>query len=232
VEKLPLRSPGTKKDEANVAQITPTIAKVLSPLTADDNGVIASFGTKIALIPSSYANQVTYDTMHLIESRSPELVPVYAALVRESAQVGAFHLLGGIMGSQAMAAEMGPVGDIETRLEKLIAIARALGWGRWYPIEFFPGQSLVVRSPATQESAYYSLRHGPTVRNRLLFQQGAVLAIMQLVHRVNFSLPRPIGADSYAALFRSGPRFHVEETRSPLRGDDICEVVVEALPER
>ena len=35
--------------------------------------------------------------------------------------------------------------------------------------------------------------------------------------------------DTYDALFKSGTRYHVEETRSPLRGDRVAEVVVEAL---
>ena len=36
----------------------------------------------------------------------------------------------------------------------------------------------------------------------------------------------------YDALFRSGARFHVQETLSPLKGDRVAEVMVEALPDR
>jgi hypothetical protein len=70
------------------------------------------------------------------------------------------------------------------------------------------------------------------VRNRLFFQQGLALALMQLLHRVDFTAEAPMGKGVYDALFKSGPRLHVEETRSPLRGDRVCEVVATALAER
>jgi hypothetical protein len=57
------------------------------------------------------------------------------------------------------------------------------------------------------------------------------LALMHLIHRVDFSSPEAISVASYNALFKDGPRYHVEETRSPLRGDDVSEVVVETISE-
>jgi hypothetical protein len=90
----------------------------------------------------------------------------------------------------------------------------------------------VLRCPQTHESVYYAIRHGPTVRTRLSAFQGTALAIMQLLHRVDFTDSTPITPDSYDALFKGGTRFHVEETRSTVRGDDVCEVIVEALADR
>ena len=39
----------------------------------------------------------------------------------------------------------------------------------------------------------------------------------------------PTGPSAYSDLMSGPPRYRVEETRSVLRGDAICEVVVEAL---
>jgi hypothetical protein len=232
VASLPVKSPPLDAASSQYPQAIPTAMRVLRRLASDNAGTMRAFGARVAVVPIGYVNQITYDTMHLLENRTPELVPVYAALAREAAQVGAFYLLGGVLSSPEWAQTLTATGEIEHRLEKLLSIARVLGWGRWYAIELFPDQSLVVRSPATQESIYYGTRYGASVRNRLFFQQGAVLAVMHLLHRVDFSAPQPIAPQVYASLFKSGSRFHVEETRSPLRGDDVCEIVVEALSDR
>lgn len=232
VSSLPLKAPPLDAPNSQYPHAIPTAMRVTRNLVADAHGSIAAFGVRLAVVPVGYVHQITYDTMHLLENRTPELVPVFAALVREAAHAGAFYLLGGILSSSEWAISSKAVGEVEHRLEKLLAIARVLGWGRWYSIEFFPGQSLVVRSPSTMESIYYSTRHGASVRNRLFFQQGSVLAVMQLLHRIDFATKSPITPISYASLFKNGPRFHVEETRSPLRGDDVCEIVVEAISDR
>jgi hypothetical protein len=208
-----------------------SVARMLSGMSADEAGVVRAFGVRLALLPVSYTNQITYDTMHLVEKRAPELFPVFTALVREAAQMGAFHLLAGVLSSRAWAMEHGGVSDdAEERLDQLITVTRALGWGALYAVELVPGVRLVLRSPVTHESAYYTVRYGNTTRGRLAFLQGTALGIMQILHRVDFSLgPPPLTSDAYNALFRGGTRFLVEETRSPLRGDDHSEIVVESI---
>jgi hypothetical protein len=65
---------------------------------------------------------------------------------------------------------------------------------------------------------------------RMPFLQGTALALMHILHRLDFrSGPPLLTRDVYNSLFRSGTRFHAEETRSPLRGDDASEVLVEAI---
>jgi len=229
---LPQKAPPLDPPTSQYPQAIPSAIRVIRNLSAGEDGVLRAFGLRLAVVPIGYVNQITFDTMHLLESRTPELVPVYAALVREAAHAGAFHLLGGVLSSPEWSVSSSSSGTPEQRLERLLSIARVLGWGRFYAVEFFPGQSLVVRSSATQESIYYGTRYGASVRNRLFFQQGTVLAIMQMLHRIDFAKPNPISPTSYASLFGQGPRFHVEETRSPLRGDDMCEIVVEVLSDR
>jgi hypothetical protein len=227
------RAEEREDDAGDAARARRAGAAMIGSLEADERGLISAWGVQVALLPVSYAGQVTYETMHLIEKRSPELFPVLEALVREGAQTGAFHLLGGMLASPEFSTLAGPVGkDQPRRLQQLLGLSRALGWGAFTAPEFTAGRSLTLRSPVTHESAYHAIRHGATVRNRLAFQQGTALAIMQLLHRVDFGLDHPIEADTYPALFRSGTRFHVEETQSPLRGDAFCEVRVEAMADR
>ena len=194
--------------------------------------MLRAFGARLALVPVSYANQITFDTLHLVEKRSPELCSLVGTLVREAAQTGAFHLLGGVLASPAWQAEHGPPArDAEARLEQLVGLTRALGWGAFDVQEFVPGRSLVLASNLTHESAYYAARHGSTSRSRLFFQQGLALALMYLVDSVDFEATEPIGPGTYDALFRSGARFEALESRSPQRGDDTCEVTVELAAE-
>jgi hypothetical protein len=207
-------------------------ARILSGLNADERGVVRAFGVRLALLPVMYTNQITFDTMHLVEKRTPELFPVFCALVREAAQMGAYHLLGGVLASPEWASAGGVIEkEPEGRLEQLIEISRALGWGAFYAADYVPGKAFALRSPITHESAYYAVRHGKSMRGRLAFQQGTALALMHLIHRVDFGSPDAISVASYNGLFKEGPRYHVEETRSPLRGDDVSEVVVETLSE-
>ena len=238
VDQIPL-APGDEADrprhtmrpEAELAVTDP--ARLLHGGPVDHDGVTRAFGVRLALVPVSYLGQITYDTVHLVEKRSPELFPLVGALMREAAQTGAFHLLGGILASAAWKSEHGePAADPEARLDTLIGLTRALGWGAFQATEFEPGQTLVLAAKATHESAYYAVRHGTTVRNRLFFQQGLALALMQILHRVDFTAKEPIAKGVYDALFKSGTRFHVDETRSPLRGDRVCEVVATAMAER
>ncbi|MEJ7732952.1 MAG: hypothetical protein WKG00_27615 [Polyangiaceae bacterium] len=209
------------------------VARMLGALAADERGTVRAFGVRLALLPVSYVSQITFDTMHLVEKRSPELSPVFMTLVRESAQSSGFHLLGGVLASSEWMSEHGlPARDAETSLEQLLGVARALGWGALHTEELVPGKTMRLSCAMTHESVYYAVRHDRTVRNRLAFMQGVALALMQLLHRVDFRSERPIVGDTYAALFKSGTKWHVDETRSPLRGDDVCEVSVEALAER
>lgn len=203
---------------------------LVGALAADGRGLIQAHGVYLALLPVGYTGQIAFDTTHLIERRSPDLAPVLEALLREAAQVDAFHLLGGVLASPDFAAVHGPPGeDPRDRLAQLLALCRALGWGAISAADFTPGRALVLRCPVTPEGAYYAARHGATLRKRLVFLQGAALGVMQLLERVDFAAAEPIRPDTYAGLFRSGARLGVEETRSPLRGDSVCEVRVEVL---
>ena len=220
-------------EDGEQARTAAGVSTILAALSADDRGRLRVFGVNLGVYPASYLAQSAFDTMHLVEKRSPELFSVYAALVREAAQTGTFHLLGGLLSSSQWIADFGlPAREPEARLQQLLGVARALGWGALEAGDFDPGRRLVLRAALTPESAYYAVRHGSTVRSRLATLQGTALGLMQLLHRVDFSAERPIVKETYDALFKSGVRFHAEESASTLRGDATCEVMVEALADR
>jgi hypothetical protein len=204
-------------------------AKLRDATSADSAGSIRLFGARLAVLPASYAGQITFDTMHLIEKRSLELYPSYFALVREAAAMGAFHVLGGALVETARAEGAAVSRDPHERLADLVGIARALGWGGFYPTDYAPGKELALCAGVTHESAYYAARHGGTVRHRLAAQQGIALAMMLLLDHVDFGRDDPLTPGTYADLMVGPPRQHVDETRSVLRGDTVCEVVVETL---
>jgi hypothetical protein len=222
---VPVPSPEAQRAGAQLAHMLHTVLP-------DESGVLRAFGSRVALVPVSYLNQITFDTLHLVEKRSPELCPIVGTLVREAAQMGAFHLLGGVLASPAWQAEHGPPArGPDLRLEQLVGLTTALGWGAFQAKEFVPGRTLVLASPMTHESAYYSARHGGTPRSRLYFHQGLALALMYLLDGVDFAAPEPMRPGVYDGLFKSGARFDTLESRSPLRGDDVCEVTVELASE-
>ncbi|MFT3773413.1 MAG: hypothetical protein QM820_49170 [Minicystis sp.] len=232
VEGLPQVSPAeVPRPSPASSRAASELARLLhgSPLSSGEEGAaFRAFGSRVAMVPVSYQSQIIFDTAHLVEKRSPELFPLVATLAREAASMGAFHLLGGVLASPAWQAEHGaPAREIEVRLDQLLGLARALGWGAFEIEEHTPGRALLLRSPMTHESAYYAARHGSAVRARLFFQQGLALALMYLLTSVDFASEQPLGPDTYDALFRGGPRFEAHETRSPLRGDTFCEVSVE-----
>jgi hypothetical protein len=232
VEAIPGRIFNDKSRDEGSGGAGGVAARILAGLNADERGVVRAFGVRLSLLPVVYTNQITFDTMHLVEKRTPELFPVFCALVREAAQMGAYHLLGGVLASSEWRDAGGVIAeDPAARLEQLIEVSRALGWGAFFVGEYVPGKVLALRSPITHESAYYAVRHGKSMRGRLAFQQGTALALMHLIHRVDFGAPGAISTAGYNGLFRDGPRYHVEETRSPLRGDDVSEVVVETISE-
>jgi hypothetical protein len=229
VEQLPRGGPDqVPRPSPAAARAGADLGRMLHSALPDEDGVLRAFDARLALVPVSYENQITFDTLHLVEKRSPELCNLVGTLVREAAQTGAFHLLGGVLASPAWQAEHGPpAGEPEERLEQLVGLTRALGWGAFEVEELVPGRSIVLASRLTHESAYYAARHGGTSRSRLFFQQGVALALMYLLDSVDVTAARALGPGSYDALLRGGSRFDAIESRSPLRGDDVCEVAIE-----
>ena len=217
--------PGSRE----AARAEASMTRLLEEAPRPEPEVLRAFGVNVAVVPVSYIDQITFDTMHLVERRTPELFPIYAALCREAATMGAFHLLGGVIASPLWTGSGALGRDRSQIVHELAGIARALGWGAIEIGELLPGKKLVLRSRTAHENVYYAIRHGASMRKRLVFLQGLGIAMMQLSNDVDWSASEPIGPDVYAGIAAKGPRFTADETRSTARGDDVCEILIEAI---
>ncbi|MBK8257419.1 MAG: hypothetical protein IPK82_32720 [Polyangiaceae bacterium] len=225
---MPADLPDPSRD-ALAAEASRRTARILEETAADGAGSVRLFGVRLALVPTAYTGQITFDTMHLVEKRMMDLFPAYFALVREASTMGAFHTLGGALIEDARRRGVHVSRDPTERLAIMVGAARALGWGGFYVTEHRPGKHLSLAAAVTHESAYYAARHGGTIRQRLAAHQGIAVAMTLLLADVDFRRPDPILPSTYSDLMAGPVRHHVEEVHSVLRGDSHSEVSVETL---
>jgi hypothetical protein len=134
--------------------------------------------------------------------------------------------MGGIITSPewTAAAEPPPSKPIDVIVGGL-AVARGLGYGRWALEAYVPDESMVIRSPGSYESIYAKLT-GAEVDEPCSFQmQGSALALMQLAHRLDWSVAPAITLNQYLELRRNVP-YRAKQTHCLARGDDMDRVVV------
>lgn len=193
---------------------------------SNESGVLRALGGRLALVPVTYRAQLVFDTLHLLEKRSPALAPIFATLAREASQASAYMILAELGSSAIIRENLPPIGAPEERAARYAGLASALGWGTFTVPEFVPGRKLVLSAQLTPEAVYYATKHGGSPRAEMPGFQGIAAAIALL----SSDPPEgPVTVSSYAAVRRGGPAFRVEETRSILRGDADCEVVVDLL---
>lgn len=213
--------------EDRIASLVAGLREFTSGVLGDERGLIQAFGLFISQHPTTYYNRSGYDAYRHIQRTAPQSAPVMRALLREAGHVCGFSTFGGILLSPEWEALAGvPSGDPDETLVGCIAIARALGFGRWTVREFEPGRRLVLDTPSGYESSYYVTREGRASGGMCFLLQGAVLATMQLIDRVPWRDRPELTESFYADLFRRGLPWQVEETQCISKGDDKCELVV------
>jgi hypothetical protein len=144
--------------------------------------------------------------------------------LRGCAEACVFHLFGGVLASRdwsALAAS--PGGDPLDAVIGSLAVARALGYGRWALEAYVPEETLVLRSAGTYESIYGKLLATDQDEPYSLGLQGAAFAIMLLAHRLDWQPTAQL--DSYASLRRDLP-WICKQTHSVARGDAMDRVVL------
>ncbi len=227
------RTPLESKKEEDVAALAAALSDHAKKLTSDPNGRLRAFGLYFALTPTTYYNRSAYDALRHVARGAPQSVSVMKALLREAGHVGTFNTFGRILMSPEWETRGGPLrGEVEEIVRGACAIGRAMGLGRWCIEEIVPHDRLVLRLPATNESAYYICREGRATEGACYFTQGAALATMQLAHRVPWT-SRPSLTDAfYDQLLQDGLPWRVEETSCVSKGDAHCEFVVTASDRR
>jgi len=214
--------------EEVIQPITKGLRDFTAPVQGDERGLVQAFGVYVTLHLAGYYNRISYEAVQQVERKAPHSLGVLEDLLRESGHVCVFNTFGGIILSPEWEGMVGPLtGEALPIVTGCIAIARALGFGRWTVAEFEPGKRLVVRAPCSYESVFYQARYGKAARPNEYFLQGACLAIAQLAHRVEWKNKPVLNADYYNALFRGGPLpWKVEQTKSTACGHPVTEVVV------
>lgn len=197
-------------------------------LAGDARGMIQGFGVLVTLQPVAYNCRAAFRALELVRAEKPGAVGVFEDLLRESAQVCVYFTFGGILASPEFE---GLVGAAPRTPEDIVvgalAIARALGFGRWRLEAFEPHASVQLASPDTYESAFMRA-HDPENREAVCFLfQGAAAGIMQLAHRVDWENGPRLTQKGYDRLFRSGPQWQTRETCCSAAGDAECGVVAE-----
>lgn len=221
------KPPQVGQDDPTIEAIEADLLTLLDDVQADRRGLVQAFGVFITQHLAGYYNRVSYTAVELLRRANPPLVPILESLLRESGQVCAFHTFGGILLSPEWEAMVGaPTGDVHTHVVGCMAIARALGFGRWTLQDLDPARRLVVRTAETYETPYHLLRHGQASAPSSYFLQGAGLAFMELAHRVAWTEQPQLDDTLYRRLFTAGAQWRVEQTADTAMGDDYCEVVV------
>ncbi|MBI5507995.1 MAG: hypothetical protein HY903_04510 [Deltaproteobacteria bacterium] len=217
----------TGKSEDEVVKIAAGLRDFTASVRGDHRGLVQAFGVYVTLHLSGYYNRISFDAVRHIEATTPQSVGVLEELLRESGHVCVFNTFGGILLSPEWEGMVGKLsGDPTQVVLGCAAIARALGFGHWTIADLQPGRRLVMRSPATYESAYFIARHGRAARGNDYFFQGAVLAVAQLAHRVDWKSKPKLTQEFYQSLFRGGIPWRAEQTRGIAKGDEMSEIVV------
>ncbi len=219
----------TGQHEERIAGIAAGLRDFAGGVAGDDRGLVEAFGVLVTLHLGTYYNRISYDSWKHIHKTAPASLPVYEALLRESGHVCVFNTFGGILLSPEWEGMVGKLqGDATEIVTGCLAIGRALGFGHWTLQELVAGKRLVIKTPSTYESAYWTVREKPASQGMCFFLQGAALAIMQLQQRVAWTQSPKLTQDFYNDLFRKGVPWRVRETSCISKGDASCEVVVEA----
>ena len=225
-----VQAPFAGQHEARIVAIASGLRDFTAGVAGDQRGLVQAFGVYVTAHLATYYNRISYDTVHRIERESPVATELVEALLRESGHVCVFNTFGGILRSPEWEALVGPLtGDPTDTVVGCLAIGRALGFGHWTLAES-SDRRLVVRTPSTYESAYYLRRHGRASRANEYFLQGAVLAIAQLAHRVDWKARPELTQAFYQQLFDRGRLpWSARQTRCLSTGDTLSEVVTEKL---
>ncbi|MEZ4398430.1 MAG: hypothetical protein R3B06_00320 [Kofleriaceae bacterium] len=221
----------TGEHEDKVAAIAAGLRDFTAGVAGDARGLVQAFGVYVTAHLATYYNRISYDAVARVEADAPASVELVEDLLRESGHVCVFNTFGGILLSPEWEAMVGPLtGDPTEIIVGCLAIARALGFGHWTLAEYRRGERLVVRTPSSYESAYYLARHGKAKRPNEYFLQGAVLAIAQLAHRVDWKARPQLTQSYYQQLFRGGQLpWKVTEPRSLATGDSLSEVIADRI---
>ena len=222
--------PQQGQDEERISAIAAGLLEFMRGVQGDERGLVAAFNVFVAAHLPGYYNETVYEAVHRVERTMADSVPAIEALMREAGQVCVFGTFGNVLLSPEWEGLVGPPTGVPADVMSFsTAIARGLGFGHWFIGSYEPRKRLVLRATSNYEVPFYRSRYGLAKKPRSYFVQGAALAFMVLAESVKWTERPQLTNNYYVELFRSKPRYRVEQTKCLMRGDAISELVVEAL---
>ncbi len=213
--------------EAPVREIAEGLRNFTHGVTGDERGLVQAFGVFVTMHLPAYYNHISYEAEMMLAEKGENTLEIYRTLLRESGHVCVFNTFGGILLSPEFEGLVGrPTGDYEQLLTYCCAMGRALGFGNWAVKEFVADKRLVLVTPNSYESAHYLHRYGAAKQGNSYFIQGSALAIMVLLHKLDWKNPPQLSQKVYNDLFRGGLGWKVEEVQCLAMGHPVTEVVV------
>jgi hypothetical protein len=212
--------------EDRIRALTDAVREILGDLDADERGLCEEFGVLSTAHLGDYYNHLSMRMLDISLTEKPQCLDVARRLLSEAGCVGAFHLFGGILASPVWPSLAGSAPrQPDDVVVGGLAIARALGFGRWALEAHVPGESLVLRSAGTYESVF-SRAMSSDGESACCYQlEGAAHALMQLSHRVSWDPPPAIGDELYLALQRERS-WRCRQTHCVAGGDAMDRVVL------
>ena len=212
--------------EDTITAVTTGLNDFTAGVAGDERGLVEAFGVYVTMHLSGYYNGISYEALKQCQD-SPSMVYALGELFKESGHVCVFNTFGGMLLSAEWEALVGaPTGNPEELIAHLTAIGRALGFGKWCVKEFVANERFVLETSSTYEDAYCHKYCLNPPQPSEFFVQGAALAFMVLIHKLNWQEPIELTPELYDSLFKDGLGWKVEQTKGLSVGDDVTEVVV------
>jgi len=213
--------------EESIAEIVHGLTEFTADVVGDkERGLVETFGVFVTMQMPSYYNGISYETLRVCKDNQA-ILEALGELFKESGHVCVFYTLGGVLLSPEWEAMVGkPTGNSRELLISLTAICRAFGFGKWSIKEFVENERFVLESSSTYENCYYSKYCKDFNIASDYLVQGAALAFMVLIHKLDWDEPIDLTPELYDSLFKGdGLGWKVKQTKSLGLGDGITQVV-------
>ncbi len=217
-------------NEETISEITDGLNAFLAGVKPDSRGLIDAFGVYVTLHLANYYNAISFGALAQVEARDPEMVDVFADLLRESGHVCVFNTFGGMICSPEWEGLVGrPSNQPEQIATWCLAIARALGFGHWSLEKFEEGKEMIISTPTNYEAPYFAIRESGAKSSPEFFFQGAAAAIMHLAHHVDWSTKPSFTHAAYIKLFENDELpWQIEQLESASLGTTCSRVSIKA----
>lgn len=192
------------------------------PLVGDAEGNISAFGVFLTRHYANYYNRVSFELLRRLESSyGEEGRAASEALLVEAGRVCAFNTFGGIMTSTEWDALIRPaLRSDEDWVHGMVAVANALGWGRWQVTSVGAEEAEFVLHD-DYESVGYLASYGKAAHPVSYLARGGVEGLMTLVYIARIAERPSLDSAFYEATFRARERYVATSVSSRAMGDEV-----------